>query len=512
MFSKSLANIAFSVATLQSLYEKYIKKVSKRHPDDKAYEETQRNKVLDYVYTYYFEVAKGDYYFYDVTTDEFVYKTQRDFINEVANKLDTKKFNIWFSKNPNIYKLTSNIHKPRIYEEGGQHYINECKGFLHKSYLPFDKYTDEIKANVKLMLDMIKEISCNNNEELFKAYVKYLSQLCKGQKTEVIIYKKAIEGIGKSTESDFLMNHVLGNDICLLSGTEPLTTNFNRAFLGKLLIVFEELPTFGIREWEAVSSKLKTLTTEKTATYRDLFKSPFQAENISNFMINTNVESIKNSDGRRYIILPLNDSRKGDFEYFENIRTKCFNNEVGEAFFSYMLEVDTKGFYAQKNFPETENKRLAHANLLDPVEKFIKSQYLLKNRGIEKTRTTELYKHYIDFCSSIVHKPLTNVLFYAKLKSLLKFESKKINGYQYYCVTLDELKALAEKNKWLCEFDEVETEAESDDTFIDEEEESPLDYGVKPSVNYEVLYHEAMKKIAFLENEVKNLKSEISKN
>ena len=37
---------------------------------------------------------------------------------------------------------------------------------------------------------MIKEISCSNNEELFTAYVKYLSQLCRGQKTDVIIYKK----------------------------------------------------------------------------------------------------------------------------------------------------------------------------------------------------------------------------------------------------------------------------------------------------------------------------------
>ena len=144
------------------------------------------------------------------------------------------------------------------------------------------------------MLDCIKEISCNNNENLYLQYEKYIAQLCRGIKTEVIMYRKSKEGIGKSTETDFLMKHVLGEGVCLLSGTEPLTSNNNKIFLGKLLIVFEELPVFGMREWEAVSSKLKTLTTEKTAMYR-LFKDPFLAENISNFMINTNVESIKNS-------------------------------------------------------------------------------------------------------------------------------------------------------------------------------------------------------------------------
>ena len=63
------------------------------------------------------------------------------------------------------------------------------------------------------------------------------------------------------------------------------------------------------RQWSAVSSKLKTLTTEKLCSYRDLYEKGIQAENISNFQINTNVESIKDSNGRRYVILDLNPSR-----------------------------------------------------------------------------------------------------------------------------------------------------------------------------------------------------------
>ena len=269
---------------------------------------------------------------------------------------------------------------------------------LHKKYKPYDKYSDDIKEGVEMMLDMIKQISCNSQEDVYDAYIKYLSQLCRGIKTEVIIYKKGEQGIGKSTETDFLINYVLGKDICLLSGTEPLTSNFNKCFLGKLFVVFEELPTFGPKEWEAVSSKLKTLTTEKTAQFRGLFKDPIQAENILNFMINTNVESLKNSDGRRIIILPLSSCKKGDYEYMNNIRNKCFNLEVGEAFYSYMMSIDITNYYAQKCFPDTENKLLAIANQLDPVEKFLKNNYVLKKRSIQD-KSTDFYNEYKGFCS-----------------------------------------------------------------------------------------------------------------
>jgi hypothetical protein len=462
------------------------------------------SKILDYVYSYYFETSKGDYFCYDYIKDEFSHRTQKDFINEVCNKLYKNSFETLFMKNPKIYALSSRLDKPRIYTENGVFYINECKGFLHKTYLPFQEYSDEIKAKVQLMLDCIKEISCNNNENLYLQYEKYIAQLCRGIKTEVIMYRKSKEGIGKSTETDFLMKHVLGEGVCLLSGTEPLTSNNNKIFLGKLLIVFEELPVFGMREWEAVSSKLKTLTTEKTAMYRGLFKDPFQAENISNFMINTNVESIKNSSGRRYIILPCSESRIGDFNYFENIKTNCYNNEVGEAFYSYMMEINIDGFYAQKSFPDTENKLLAIASQLDPLEKFLKFNYVLKNKAVSKVKTTDFYSFYVAFCSQNNYKHLTNTMFYARLKTHKIEKGPKNNGYYYYDVSLEDLKKLASKHKWICEFDEeIDERVDDDEDDDDDQKTSPLDAGLPKSIDYKALYERSQKEIERLKQLLK---------
>ena len=65
------------------------------------------SKILDYVYSYYFETSKGDYFCYDYIKDEFSHRTQKDFINEVCNKLYKNSFETLFMKNPKIYALSS---------------------------------------------------------------------------------------------------------------------------------------------------------------------------------------------------------------------------------------------------------------------------------------------------------------------------------------------------------------------------------------------------------------------
>jgi hypothetical protein len=487
----------FNVAVLQRIYKECnvvyddldAKKVSKER-----YLEIF-DPVIKYVKTYYFESSAGNYYFFDVTKDEFTFKDQKDFKKEVSDKLENDAFNRLFKCNNQIYSCCSRLDKPRTFQDSsGNYFFNECKGFLHKSLKPYADYSEALKRKVEMILQMIKEISCNNNAELFEAYKKYLSQICKGQKTEVIIYKKSGQGTGKSTESEFFMNHVLGKDICLIATTEPLLKDYNKILMGKLYVVFEELPTFNSASWSAVSSKLKTLTTEKMTTYRDLFKSPFQAENISNFAINTNVEALRDSDGRRIIILPISNSRVNDFEYFENIRKQCFNNNVGEAFYSYMLEIDTNGFYAQKDFPETENKSIARAKLLDPVYKFIKFEYVLKNKPILKIKPKDLYDLFLTYCdANQIDRKIGIVDFKTTLENV-NIKQRKIS-VNIYRESIEDLKAIAEKYKWCCSYDELdEDEEKNNDPFITVDDDE---------VDYKALYNKQ-------KLEIKELKTKLS--
>ena len=88
--------------------------------------------ITDYVYKYYYETQKGNYYFYNVKTNKFEEKDKKDFINEVMVKIDEKLFKKLFEKNDAIFHIVSDLNKPRIYTENGDYHINGWCGFMHK--------------------------------------------------------------------------------------------------------------------------------------------------------------------------------------------------------------------------------------------------------------------------------------------------------------------------------------------------------------------------------------------
>jgi hypothetical protein len=507
----------FSVVDLQNLYskccldaKKELKKKTNDDEDDDKKTLSNEDKikvfkpVINYIQSYYLEIDKGNYYFYDVLNDEFILKEKKDFKAEVLIKLKDEYINGIMDKNNKVYRITCNLNKPRLFEENKLFYINECKGFLHKNYKPFNEYSNDIKKKVQMLLDMIFEISCSNNKELFDAYIKYYSKLSKGEKTEVIIYKKsADQGTGKSFETSYFIKFVFGEPICLISNTEPLIKDFNKILMGKLFVVFEELPTFSPAQWEGVSSKLKTLTTEDKTIYRGLFKEPIMAENIGNFFINTNVESLKDSHGRRIIIMPVNTSRLGDYDYFENITKNCFNMEVGEAFYSYLRGIDTSNFYAQRDFPETEIKKLAIANLLPAPQKFLKFMYVLKNRGINNVKPKDLHKEFEEYCSANNIKSSLNKNKFMEALEPLGIKFIKSHGENIYKVSLDQLKEIATKRKWVCSYDEEEHDDDDDDDDEDSDDETSNQKKSKLNIIWKQKYIE-------LEKEMNKLKKRLN--
>jgi hypothetical protein len=116
----------------------------------------------------------------------------------------------------------------------------------------------------------------------------------------------------------------------------------NKILFCKLLVIFEELENFSTNQWQGVSTRLKRDTTSDTCIYEEKNEKAFTARNISNYIINSNVDAIKDDDGRRYFILDLSNSRKGDLEYFNKIYANCMNDEVGEAFFSFLQKKERK--------------------------------------------------------------------------------------------------------------------------------------------------------------------------
>ena len=105
---------------------------------------------------------------------------------------------------------------------------------------------------MKRMLAFMKEVWCDGNEKLLQYLLKWFSNLLKGNKNQSILYVKPIEGVGKSTFTDFFIHHVLGSELHAKGDKECLCTANNMDLLGKPFVLFEELPVMSKNEMEYV--------------------------------------------------------------------------------------------------------------------------------------------------------------------------------------------------------------------------------------------------------------------
>jgi len=199
------------------------------------------------------------------------------------------------------------------------------------------------------------------------------------------LYLKSIEGVGKSTLTEFFAKFVIGPDLTLVSGSGPLKVRFNEPLANKLLVIFEELETFSFNDWQLVSAKLKRYATGALIQIHPKGKPEYTLDNINNYIINSNM-SLKDSHGRRIAIPDISTKRKDDVAYWDLIYASCFNMDVGEAMNAMLLEIDLTDFNSQ-SFPQTKAKSDSVASRIGILFEFLKECYVFTNSPTSPSST-----------------------------------------------------------------------------------------------------------------------------
>lgn len=370
-----------------------------------------------------------------------------DFNNKSLNNI----LKTIFSRISKRYNVVCEIGKPLIFEDK----INVSYLFKNKIQ-EYSTFKEETKKAVEFILQFIKEVWANNDEAHYKHLVAWFSAVCKGQRTKTCLYVKSNEGTGKSSLCDFMIQQVLGDGLACVADSQPLKERFNWILKGRLLVVFEELQTFGIREWSGVSCAIKTLITNPMMRYEEKSEKAKILKNTSNVIVLTNYEAIMEAHGRRYFCVDVSDKRIKDYTFFTELHKYMNQPEVGSAFYNYLLEYDITGINFH-DVPDTESKKIYYALNLDSISLFVKENYLLKNKDIH-CKTTEFYEEYLTFCagSSEAKKTFKKLEFHKKIESLKLGKNKIINGSDFVSYKLEEIKQVATTLKWLCKYDTVE--------------------------------------------------------
>jgi hypothetical protein len=465
-----MPKVVFDIDTLVKMFED--------EPCNKKGEPaTNYQSCKDYINKYFYKCTNGEYFIWNAETEEFVFYDKTT-LTSVYLELFPDELLKWFKKkNTKLYKACSDMLQPRIFGEK-MNKLNLCDS-LNRKLKKFEEYDDKIKEGVKKFITFIKEVLCDNNEDQLKYILQWIAYMLRGEKNVTLLYLRGEEGIGKSTFIEFLVKYVIRNKkLTLGSSTEPITTNYNRILLGKLLVYFEELPTFNAKEWQFVASKLKTMITMTRGdemVYRDVYEKAFPAENTNNYIVVSNVEAIQGSDGRKFHILDLSTKYMKNHKYFEDLKNKCFNNDVGDAFMSYLNELDLSEYHSEKSMPITRAKMDAIDSRLESSFKFIKQEYYLKQQSI-LISPTDLHEQYLKWCKTSQdgkYIPRGRNEFNQQMKNLGFIYKRDASGNKYN-ISINEINEVATKRNWKHELDEFEHNTNTNNYMFDDENDKQI--------------------------------------
>ena len=370
-------------------------------------------------------------------------KDDQELKRSYFNRMQKELYNYYFREYTEVKSITYAINKPLFFDDK----INLCPPL---KWNESEKSVCSSQTQIKLsfFLEYLRTILCSSNIPSYNFLLSWLSNVVKGNKNNSCLYLKGIQGTGKSTLFNFLSNHVIGNMLCLETGSDPIRTKFNEILGGKLLVCIEELENFTKGEWESISSTLKRMITSTNITLQNKCTKAYESTNMNNYILCSNNDAIKDDDGRRYFILDIATCKVGDREYYTKLY-ESFDDKVGEAFYHFLLEIPTENFNPQA-FPYTQSKQESLSKRLDPVYKFIKDSYILANKDIQRG-AMDLYMEF----KSLTFSKMSKEDFHRKLVEAGIERTKKGNKL-WYSITNSQLIQLARKSNWLNELDEFE--------------------------------------------------------
>jgi hypothetical protein len=295
------------------------------------------NDAKTYIDKYFFVLSDGKHAMYNHDTKKYDIFDTTTIKTTYFKRMNSELNSYYFTEKTDLRKITYDINKEELFDN----YLNLCPRIKH-AYKPYNEFDDKTKELVNRMLQHIKVVLCASNENVYQFLLKWISNMVRGNKNDSCVYLKGPQGAGKSTPMEFIRDHVIGKDLCTQCGSAPLKSKFNSELSGKLMIMLEELENFSISEWMSVSSVLKRQITSKTIMIEAKGVDAREETNINNYILLSNNDSIQDDEGRRYFILDIVTKFINDYDYFDRLY-ECFNDEVGHAFYCYLLEIDLTG-------------------------------------------------------------------------------------------------------------------------------------------------------------------------
>jgi hypothetical protein len=210
---------------------------------------------------------------------------------------------------------------------------------------------------LQLMKSFIMENWANNNEINYNYIISWFAGLVTNLSgiNLVALAMVSPQGTGKGTLLEFMDLILRDVNTVSVSGVDKVIQKHNTILQNKRLVNINEMSSTK-DEFKSNFDKLKTLITDPKITIEPKGVNPYKIKNISNYILFTNHRDaiiVEESD-RRYAIFEMSIAHINDSAYFKNIRNTCFNQDVANEFYTYLLDFPAVDII---KIPDTELRR-----------------------------------------------------------------------------------------------------------------------------------------------------------
>jgi hypothetical protein len=264
------------------------------------------------------------------------------------------------------------------------------------------------------ILDHIKNVLCNKNEDHYKYVVNWFSRIIQDPtnrpQTGLVFYSKK-HGVGKNIFTNYFANEILGVDLSVSAkNMDSIFGRFN-SLLSKCMFLIMEEASGDVKKF---MEDLKNCITEPTITIEKKNIDRGTYRNFVNVLFNTNNENCFDFDDkdRRFVMLSVSDEMKDNKKYFDDLN-KCMKNKQNTALFIKYLREKVECDWTTADFQANR-----------PITEVYKKQQQLSA------------KNYMKFISHIMSD---DGIIYESGDLKLKCKWKKYNGRLTACVKQYEL-------------------------------------------------------------------------
>lgn len=336
--------------------------------------------------------------------------------------------------------------------------------------IKIEDYQQEIDNINKHILDVL----VSGDGIQYNYFIKWLAHSVAGQKLRTALYIQSKERTGKGIFLNFI-NELLGERMLKTSSVETIHT-YTKPLEGRCLINFDELPEEG--KGKALSDRLKSLITEPLFDCRKMYENGYSQKNTFNIIItsNNNAVNLTASNNSRYVCCDVSDCKKGDTQYFKNLKKAMSKDGIHQAYYKYLISIfeESRGFdFDTKPRSKTRTEKLAIS--MPPLMRYIKEQHILKGYGLNVN-----CKAFIEHYNERAKHPISSIMAHKQMKEFLGIEKKRVYDKDTkkkdtcFIIEKQALYDLFVSKDWLIpEYEDVEEEDDDDEDVIDENDTVP---------------------------------------